>query len=176
MTILLTTSLRPSQRTRTFCNDLAACCAAFSTFTRGKTSLAYLFEYARFKNSSKLWIVHSRFGGPSLIECYEVGGTNPLASLLIKRVQLLRELTVKSPKSTRHRPLALIPPEGGDLLQLYECLKKVLDGNALPESGAKATELRLELSRGTPEIFFVDSVSKLPCGPAIYLKSFRCGL
>jgi len=173
---LLTTSLRPSQRTRTLCNDLAACCAAFSTFTRGKTSLAYLFEYARSKNSSKLWIVHSRFGGPSLIECYEAGDTKPLASFLIKRVQLVRELSVKSPTSTRHRPLALPPPEREELRQLHECLRKVLGDHASPRAGLKSTELHLELSHGSPEIFFIDSVSKLPCGPAIYLKSFRCGL
>ncbi|MEN3035060.1 MAG: hypothetical protein ABC537_02040 [Candidatus Methanosuratincola sp.] len=176
MTILLTTSLRPSQRTRTLCNDLAACCAAFSTFTRGKTSLPYLFEYARSKNSSKLWIVHSRFGGPSLIECYEAGDSRPLASLLIKRVQLIRELGVRSPTSTRHRPLTLPAPEREDLIPLYECLKRMLGDHASSDAGVKATELRLEFSRGAPEIFFIDSVSKLPCGPSIYLRSFRCGL
>lgn len=176
MTILLTTSLRPSQRTRTLCNDLAACCAAFSTFTRGKASLAYLFEYALSKNSSRLWMVHSRFGGPSLIECYEAGDTTPLASFLIKRVQLFRELTARSPTSTRHRQLVLLPPDRDELHPLHECLRKALGDHASSLAGGKATELHLQFSRGVPEIFFIDSVSKLPCGPAIYLKSFRCGL
>jgi len=175
MAILLTTSLRPSQRTRTLCNDLAACCAAFSTFTRGKAGLVYLFEYARSIGSSKLWIVHSRFGAPSLIECYRAFETKPIASFLIKRVQLYRELTVRSPKSTRHRPLALHPPDTEELRPLHECLKKALGDDASPLEGGKATELHLQFSHETPEIFFIDSVSKLPCGPAIYLKSFRCG-
>jgi len=175
MTILLTTSLRPSQRTRTFCNDLAACCAAFSTFTRGKASLSYLFEYARSIGSAKLWIVHSRFGGPSLIECYAAFKTKPLASFLIKRVQLYRELTVKSPKSTRHRPLSLPPPESEELRPIHECLKELLSDDISSVEGGKVTELHIQFSHETPEIFFIDSVSKLPCGPAIYLKSFRCG-
>ncbi|MBC7120682.1 MAG: hypothetical protein H5T33_03770 [Candidatus Methanosuratus sp.] len=174
MAILLTTSLRPSQRTRSLCNDLVACCAAFSIFMRGKSSLAYLFEYAKNQKSSKLWILHSRFGSPSLIECYDLGKTEPSVSFLVKRVQLIRELGVRSPKGTRHRPLALAPPDTEDLRPLYECMKLALGDCASPVTGDKATEVHIQFSSGTPEIFFIDSISKLPCGPAIYLKSFRC--
>lgn len=136
--------------------------------------MVYLMELAKTSGASRLWVVHSRFGGPSLIECYDPTKGQQCASFLLKRVQLLREIGVRAPKSTRHRPLALVPPESGDLAPLYECLKLALgaDAQALPK---KSTEIHIQIARGNPEVFFIDSESKLPCGPAIFLKGYRCG-
>lgn len=178
MAILVTTSLRPSQRTRTLCNELAASCAAFSTFTRGKSALAYLIEYAKSSGASRLWIINSRFGGPKLIECFDLRWEEPCASFLMNHVQLLREMSVKSPTSTRHRPLALIPPEDSGLLPAFETIKVALGGCVVGQgSTGRSTELHIQPSRGLTEVFFVDSVTKLPCGPALYIRAFRhrCG-
>ncbi|MDI9644230.1 MAG: hypothetical protein QFX35_03290 [Candidatus Verstraetearchaeota archaeon] len=174
MAILVTTSLRPSQRTRTLCNELKASCAAFSSFTRGKFSHSYLMEYARAKGASRLWVINSRFGGPKLIECFDLRGEEPCASFLLNHVQLLREMSIKSPKSTRHRQLVLIPPESSALQPIFESIRLATgECEAGRAASGKFTELHIQPSRGLVELFLIDSVTKLPCGPALYIKAFR---
>jgi len=96
MTILLCTSLRPSPRTRTFCNDLVAVAVEFEYYVRGKTSLLLLSAHAHSSGADRLWIVSSRFGDPKLIECFDTTGPKPrqLLSLLMNKVILIRELKV----------------------------------------------------------------------------------
>jgi len=174
MTILLCTSLRPSPRTRTFCNDLVAATADFDYYLRGKSGLLLLSAYAHSAGAERLWIVNSRFGDSKLIECYDTTGgrVKKIGSLLISRVILGRELKDLGPKGTRGRHLRLVPPAHRSLTDLYEMLLNSL--GELNPSDRGATELRLETSRDhLAEMVFVDSETRAPCGPRIILKDFR---
>ncbi|MBM5805576.1 MAG: hypothetical protein FJZ49_05920 [Candidatus Verstraetearchaeota archaeon] len=174
MTILLCTSLRPSPRTRTFCNDLVTATADFNYYLRGKSGLLLLSAYAHSAGADRLWIVNSRFGDPKLIECYDTGGgkAKKIGSLLISRVILRRELKNLGPKTARGRHLRLVQPEDRALTGLYEMLRNSV--GFLTPSDRGVTELRLETSRDYfAEMAFTDSETRAPCGPRILLKDFR---
>jgi len=174
MTILLCTSLRPSPRTRTFCNDLVTATADFNYYLRGKSGLLLLSAYAHSAGAERLWIVNSRFGDPKLIECYDTTGgkAKKIGSLLISRVILRRELKDLSPKGTRGRHLRLVQPEHHSLTDLYEMLLNAL--GELKPSDRGVTELHLETSRDhLAEMVFTHSETQAPCGPKILLKDFR---
>ncbi len=180
MTILLCTSLRPSPRTRTFCNDLVSTSCDFRYLTRGKSGLAYLAAYSKAVGASRLWVINSRFGEPKVIECYDSSGDKPsaIASLLIKRVQLKRDLNSQSSGKTRARPLRMIKPESESLDGLYDALSQAMDLQGLGGLAAgpvgKTVDVYLTTSeKYFAEIFFIDSTSKKPCGPAIYLEDFK---
>jgi len=174
MTILLCTSLRPSPRTRTFCNDLVAATADFNYYLRGKSSLLLLSAYAHSVGAGRLWIVNSRFGDPKLMECYDTSGgkAKKIGSLLVSRVILRREIKDLSPKSARGRHLRIVPPEHRALSGLYEMLRSSL--GELTPSDRGVTELRLETSRDhLAAMAFTESETRAPCGPKILLKDFR---
>jgi rRNA maturation protein Rpf1 len=174
MTILLCTSLRPSPRTRTFCNDLVSATADFNYYLRGKSSLLLLSAYTHSTGADRLWIVNSRFGDPKLIECYDTGGgkAKKIGSLLISRVILRRELKGLSQKTARGRHLRLFPPEDRALTGLYEMLLNSVGELAPSDRGV--TELRIEASRDHfAEVLFIESETKAPCGPKILLKDFK---
>lgn len=175
MTILLCTSLRPSPRTRTFCNDLVASSSDFKYFARGKSGLAYLAAYAKSEGGNRLWIVNSRYGGPKLIECYDTSDHIPrqISSLLIHHVQLRREMKDFCQADTRQRRLRLVQPDSISIDRLYKTVKDSL--GCLPEDAVKSTELHIIKSNDyCAELFFVDNETKLPSGPAIYLWDYRC--
>jgi len=174
MTILLCTSLRPSPRTRTFCNDLVSSTTDFNYYLRGKSGLLLLSTYAHSASAGRLWIVNSRFGDPNLIDCYDTssGKAKKIGSLLVNRVILTRELKDFSPKSARGGHLRLVPPEHRALTNLYEMLVKAT-GELVP-SDRSFTELRLEASRDHyAEMVFIDCEARAPCGPKIILDNFR---
>lgn len=174
MAILLCTSLRPSPRTRTFCNDLVSSTTDFNYYLRGKSSLLLLSAYAHRASAGRLWIINSRFGDPKLIDCYDTSGgkAKKIGSLLVNRVILTRELKDSSPKSAQGGHLRLVPPERQTLANLYEMLVKAI-GELVP-SDHNFTELRLEAGRDHyAEIAFIDGETRKPCGPKIILKHFR---
>ncbi|HPC27268.1 MAG TPA: hypothetical protein P5290_00750 [Candidatus Methanomethylicus sp.] len=180
MTILLCTSLRPSPRTRTFCNDLVTTSFEFGYLTRGKSGLPYLAAYSKAAGATRLWVINSRFGEPKVIECYDSTGDKPsaIASLLVRRVQLKRELKGLSPTKTGARPLRLVKPDSSSLEGLYDALSKAMDlpGTGGDADGAprKTVDVYITPSeKQFAEIFFIDSSSKKPCGPSIYLEDFK---
>jgi len=83
---LLTTSRKPSQRTRSFCKDLARA-LEIEYFNRGKANLEYLLSLAE---GGALVMVSERRGNPSRIDIVEGGGRALI--LLLESVSLKREL------------------------------------------------------------------------------------
>jgi hypothetical protein len=172
MAILLCTSLRPSPRTRTFCNDLEAASCDFEYRPRGKTPLIKLTAQASSQGAQRTWLVESRFGEPNMIKCLDTSQikAEKISSLLISRVKLRRELGI-SPRSVAKGSLRVVPPEDRDLKELYHLLLKSAGS---PCGTGKITELRLMPSKGfAAELDFVDSASGAPCGPQIFLKDYR---
>ena len=175
MTILLCTSLRPSPRTRSFCNDLVASSSEFKYFTRGKSGLAFIAAYARKEGGDRLWIVNSRYGDPKLIECYDMTGSAPnqIASFLIARIQLRREMKDFCQIDTSQRRLKVMPPDSISLDRLYATIRDAVGG--ISGDYGKSTELHIIKSKNHyAELFFVDSETKMPSGPAIYMTDYRC--
>lgn len=172
MAILLCTSLRPSPRTRTFCNDLEAASCDFEYRLRGKTPLVILSAQASSQGFPRMWLVESRFGEPNMITCYDTLGikAEKVSSLLVSRVRLRRELGI-APRSAGKGNLRIVPPDDRDLKELYHLLLK----SAGPPGGSgKITELRLGFSKGfAAELDFVDGASGATCGPQILLKDYR---
>ncbi len=84
---LVTTSRKPSPRTRSFSKDLARA-LRFRYFTRGKANLDLL--YSLLQENEILIIVKERKGNPSRIDIVDIEGN--LLALLLDRAILKREL------------------------------------------------------------------------------------
>lgn len=176
MRVLVCTSLRPSPRTRTFCRDLVASSSIFQYYIRGKSNMLSLMSYAQMTGAHKVWLVSSRYGNPRTITFYDVSPPAPIiiGSMIIKGVALRRELKNLYPKSTRMRPLTLLPPEDDSLKDLYSLLKRALPGD-LPSKN-KCTHLRIARSSDAEvELLFVESQTGLLCGPKISLGDYVWG-
>lgn len=180
MTILLCTSLRPSPRTRTFCNDLVSTSSDFRNLARGKAGLAYLAAYSKAAGASRLWVINSRFGEPKVVECYDATADKPtaIASFLIRRVQLKREVQGRSPVNTDKRHLRIIKPESASLNGLHDALSQSMDLQPTLDEAEDTTEKTVDVyitpsEKYRAEIFFIESVTKKPCGPSIYLEDFK---
>lgn len=172
MAILLCTSLRPSPRTRTFCNDLEASSCDFEYRLRGKTPLVILSAQASSQGIPRMWLVESRFGQPNMIDCYDTSGTRAekISSLLVSRVRLRRELGIPPRRATKGC-LRVMPPAERDLKELYHLLLRSVGS---PCGSGRITELRVSQPKGfAAEIEFVDGASGEPCGPQILLKDYR---
>ncbi len=85
--ILVTTSRKPSPRTRSFSRDFARALGA-EYLTRGKANLEQVFSLV--PEDGVLVMIKERRGNPSLIEVYR-GGERVLA-LKLARAMLIREL------------------------------------------------------------------------------------
>ncbi len=172
MAILLCTSLRPSPRTRTFCNDLEAASCDFEYKLRGKTPLVILAAQASSQGFHRMWIVESRFGEPNMIDCYDTTQikAEKISSLLVSRVRLRRELGIGL-RSVAKGCLRVAPPVERDLREFYHL---ILESVGSPCGTGRITELRLGFSKGfAAEMSFVDGASGEPCGPQIFLKDYR---
>jgi hypothetical protein len=174
MAILLCTSLRPSPRTRTFCNDLVAAYAGFSYYLRGKTSLLLLSAYAHGAGADRLWIVNSRFGEPKLVECYDTTGKKPtrIASLLMQRVTLRREL----PNVFRGRggSIQIAMPEAPRLEGLHALLEAATGQGAQADGAIPTTEIRISPHADClAELTFIHIRTGSFCGPKILLRDVK---
>ncbi|MCX8181637.1 MAG: hypothetical protein N3D12_00805 [Candidatus Methanomethyliaceae archaeon] len=173
MRVLVCTSLRPSPRTRTFCRDLGASSSIFQYYVRGKSNILSLMSYAYMNGAQKVWLVSSRHGNPGTITFYEVRSPYPtiIGSIIIKGVTLRRELGNLYPKSTRMRPLTLIPPKDDSLKDLHSLIKRSLPDD-IP-SKTPCTQLCIVRSAETSvELLFIESQTGLLCGPKISLSDY----
>ncbi|HLI46013.1 MAG TPA: hypothetical protein VKU94_02345 [Geobacterales bacterium] len=87
MKLLITTSRRPSRRTRSFVRDLALLFNA-ERITRGKSSIDDLLS--ELVNGSKLLVIDTKKGNPSRIRVYDRNGL--LKIYILRSVKLLREI------------------------------------------------------------------------------------
>ncbi len=175
MAILLCTSHRPSPRTRTLCNDLVSASSDFSYFKRGKSCIALVSAHATGIGADRVWLINSRYGDPSLIECY-APGEGIVSSILIGRVVLLRELEGTA-AGKRARRLELIPPDDRFLQSVYDAFMSAVGptgGEGSMGRGVGVAEVRFEPSKNyMAEVSFLERASGAPCGPRVMVKGFR---
>lgn len=171
MRVLISTSLRPTPRIRTFCKDLVSTSSIFQYITRGKMNIPALFSRALTLNASKIWLVFSKHGNPGAISFYVVEDFNfkNIGEIIIRGVSLKRELKNVPPNSRRNQCIFVSPPEHEELNKLYSLIK-----SALPEPVDKnkpSTELKIIKNRSVI-LNFIDSETNLPCGPKIILRGY----
>ncbi len=101
--ILLTTSHKPSPRTRSFTKDLANILLYSIRINRGKKTLNELALEAYRNKAKYIFIVGERHGNPSMIKIYNV--YHPPALQILKEWALFRisgvKLTRENPSSSR---------------------------------------------------------------------------
>jgi U3 small nucleolar ribonucleoprotein protein IMP4 len=105
--ILITTSRRPSPRTRSLVKDLASILPNADRFTRGHYSMRDLAREALLRGANRIVVIAGRMGNPSLMRIYAVeeDSLRNIASLIIKGVALSRELRRPLPL---HKPKSMI--------------------------------------------------------------------
>ena len=128
--VVITTSRRPSRRTRSLVRDLAAVIDGAVRFTRGHESLKSLAAMARTYGIKSVVIVGERKGNPGLLAAYAVSdkGLSLAAAMKIAGVTLSRELRSRSRPRCKYikrpsDPVALRAAEAlskAFLLDMYE--------------------------------------------------------
>jgi len=90
---LISTSLRPSKRARSFGRDLSHALINARYVTRGKRRIIDLVGLASSLRATRLIVIQAKKGNPSKLDFYHVGceGSYLLGSLLILGVKLVRE-------------------------------------------------------------------------------------
>ena len=148
--ILLTTSLRPTRRMRTFCRDLMHAMPHLERINRGKLSLQGLAEEAMERGLTKVLVVDRWKGGPGRMRLYKVGGEGLIQvppQIYIKGVKLRREFGLKRRVIVRSLAVRRYTGDDEGVRKLSEALADFLeipftDGN---EGAAHDTEIRFSL-------------------------------
>jgi U3 small nucleolar ribonucleoprotein protein IMP4 len=99
MSILITTSRRPTRRIRTFCHDITYSVPNTIRFNRGKLNLNGLTKKALENNVNRLVIINRWKGGPGKISFFLIDAEKGLhhipPALYISGIKLQREFGVK---------------------------------------------------------------------------------
>jgi U3 small nucleolar ribonucleoprotein protein IMP4 len=123
---VLTTSRKPSQRTRSFIRDLVRVIPWSFHFTRGSCSLNDLANELAVLGISRILIVHEKKGNPSLVKFYKLDEGKLMERdyrLRIKGISLARELRRGRTVFTADSKLQVINQSQSDFgEQLYTML------------------------------------------------------
>ncbi len=101
--ILITTTRRPSQRTRSFVRDLYHVIPNAIRRNRGKTSLEDLNEIALKLGAERILIIGTERGNPSSLYFFEPTplAIRPISLIYLKGITLRREMTKKKAPSSK---------------------------------------------------------------------------
>ncbi|MFN4045755.1 MAG: hypothetical protein ACK4H7_00240 [Acidilobaceae archaeon] len=95
MTVIVTTSRRPSRRSRSLVKDLASVMPGALRLTRGHKSLSDLAKEALFVGADRVIVICERRGNPGVIRVYEPLASPPAlgekAVFIVAGVRLARE-------------------------------------------------------------------------------------
>ncbi len=130
--ILITTSRRPSPRTRSLVKDLAALFPGSYRLTRGHMTLEELALEARSIGADRVLIVGERRGNPSILRFYEPRGRSlvNIVTILVKGVKLSREAGTGTPAGPRG--VAIIYDDSGEAMEMAEALMRGLKARLRP--------------------------------------------
>ncbi len=173
MKYLLTTSRKPSQRTRTFLKDLASILPNSERLSRGKTSVELLGSIASDMGVKRVLIVKEKNGNPHAIEVYSVQGVDlvPLGTIVLSGLTLSSETgrRVYNVRSVCIDERAI----DEETKHVIESLKELLD-----LSGCKGDEdlvMSVERDERGFEVAFRPSGSNLRVGPVIRIAGVERG-
>lgn len=167
--MLITTSRKPSPRTRSFCRDLERVLHNFVYENRGKMNFEQVVERAR-ERGERLVMVLEHMGNPGKLVFFDVSSDDIRwlgPSIYIKGVKLQREHgdLVSSTYTT------IYPPYGGD--EMIEKMVNELSRALLLDVGRDGdVVLRVERDRGGNLCIQFYSY-EVPVGPLIRIHSVR---
>ncbi len=118
--ILITTTRRPSRRTRSFVRDLYHVIPGAIRRNRGKMSLEDLNELALQLGAGRVLVVGTSKGNPSSLTFYEpsLPVIRPLSIIYLKGVSLRREITDRRAPSFREMCVTYSSPDLTHLAQV----------------------------------------------------------
>ncbi len=92
--IIITTSHKPSQRTRSFVKDLASVLPEAKVVTRGKKTLKDLSVIGYGLKAKHVLVVNEKHGNPSLIRAFYIDSTSKYPILIHKYSIILKGVTL----------------------------------------------------------------------------------
>ncbi len=106
--ILITTTRRPSKRTRSFIRDLSHVIPASKRRNRGKMSMEDLNGLAIREGAERVIVVGTQMGNPSSLTFYEPSPSHlrPISSVRLEGVSLRREVTSRRAPHVRRLGIA----------------------------------------------------------------------
>ncbi len=177
-TILITTSHRPSYRTRSFIKDLSSVLPGSVKSHRGKKTLPQLAFEAKAVGAKYIIVVGEKKGNPSLLRIYEVSSTSArsveefikhYASIILSGVKLSREIPDSSraynPQTINVDPMNCVNDE---CFLLSDILLKILEPRLSPEPDITIV---LEEKNGI-RLKFLNRLSRL-CGPVLKISRVK---
>ncbi|MEM4576831.1 MAG: hypothetical protein QW701_05140 [Candidatus Nezhaarchaeales archaeon] len=108
---LISTSLRPSRRMRTFGRDLAHALIYGYYVTRGKRNLTDLRSLALSLKASRLIVIQARKGNPSKLDFYDT---------TLEEVPLIGSINISGVKLVREQPHVTRAPSNVKIAVCYE--------------------------------------------------------
>ncbi|MCE4621119.1 MAG: hypothetical protein F7B95_01600 [Desulfurococcales archaeon] len=168
--IIITTSRRPSPRTRSLVKDLVAIIPGAIRITRGHLTMEELSLLAVTRGADRILVIGERRGNPSIMRFYrvEAGGYKNIVTIIIRGLALSRELRRPLPEAN---PSALyIEFTDDSLADFAEALmqglraKVVYPGVKLSKNSVKAVLRPRENDEAFLEFF---DWRGLPLGPRI---------
>lgn len=171
---LISTSLRPSRRMRTFGRDLAHALIYGYYVTRGKRNLNDLKSLALSLKTSRLIIIQARKGNPSRLDFYDttLEEVPMIGSILISGVKLTREQlhSIRAPsniKITIYYEPGAIPPEIKRSIMLIPTLFDL----EVSTSQDDRWVVKITWREKGLEISFIDRETTLFFGPTIRVRN-----
>ncbi len=164
--IIITTSRRPSPRTRSLVKDLVGVIPGAVRLTRGHLTYQELSIEATTLGADRVVIVGEKRGNPSIMRIYEPEppeGLNNIVTLIIKGVKLAREAGV--PNRAKARILRVEHDGGEDAMEVAEALVRGLHAKLTPTRGPSVVA-KLE-SRGDKEVLLTFTSNGSQVGPTL---------
>lgn len=170
---VISTSLRPSRRMRTFGRDLARALINGYYITRGKRRILDLKGLALSFKASRLIVIQAKKGNPSKLDFYDATSRDVplLGSLLMSGVKLVREQkhTTRAPSKARlvvHYEVETAPPEAKRIMMLIPTLFD-LEVNT---SGDERWVMKISWTNRGLEVSFIDRETISSFGPLIRVR------
>jgi len=179
--ILLTTSRRPTGRTRTFCNDLERSVPNLTRINRGKLGLDGIAEKALELDADRVAIVNQWKGGLGKIGLFEAGASGLVPSpplIYIRSMRLRREFGAKI-KPVRSLVISTTPRDSSEIERLAEAFSKFFriprssDGDVFTYEAVM--RISMDASHRT-QITFVLLPQAIEVGPRITVSHAVWGL
>lgn len=160
--MLITTSRKPSQRTRTFCRGLERALGARSV-NRGKMSLRNVFLKAKEMGKDHVAIVSERDGNPNGIEIYHHGE-------LFISLQLTVDFSL--PKGRINKDKVHLRCEVGELSTLAPEIFPIPLEDSEKQYHENLVLIRNSVKKSIPLVEFFDENGQIT-GPRIYIQGWK---
>ncbi len=168
--IVISTSRKPSQRTRSLCKELQIMLPNALYIQRGKSNFDELLKKSEQEKAPLLLLIGERDGNPGSLDLYSVEkAEDPVVSFEIEGVRLAREYgaTVRS----RTKTLDLSSDSNEEAIDLQKLLEKYFKGESRSQNDslrAGARTLSISYMReGRLRLTFKDSGARRELGPSM---------